>query len=286
MAWFHDYLIILPQYPHRMTKSGDGVIFALRKADILAYLDGKSKTPLEPIAIPFVASDLRKKIGSFEGFETIGFLGERAFLTIEIGGVDLMKGLLISAQMAPDMSKLVLDAGNFVEIPQPVNISNKADEALIVLDDRVITFYEVNGAGFNSKPVAHVFNFDLQPQNDLPFPALEYRLTDAALTSDGNHFWVINTLFIGDFDLETEFDSLADTFGRGSTHSRYNIVERLVEMQYDPKGITLTAAPPIQLELDFIAGNNWEALALLDERGFLLMTDKFPTTILGFVPMP
>jgi len=29
---------------------------------------------------------------------------------------------------------------------------------------------------------------------------------------------------------------------------------------------------------------NWEGIVRLDNRGFLLATDKFPTTILGFVP--
>jgi len=292
LAWYGDYLIILPQYPHRMSESGDGVIYALHKADILAYLDGESSAPLEPIAIMLEAPGLRKKISGYEGFEAIGFSANRAFLTIE-GGEDHeigedhgMMGYLVSGLMAPDMSKLVLDTGAIVPIEPQTKLGNKSDEALIVLDDRLVTFYEVNGVEFNPQPVAHVFSLDLQPQDTLLFPSLEYRLTDAALASDGNHFWVMNSLFLGDFDLRAESDPLADAFGRGPTHAKFDVVERLVEMQYEPTGITLTSTAPIQLELNFIAGNNWEGLVLLDERGFLLMTDKFPETILGFVPMP
>jgi hypothetical protein len=33
-------------------------------------------------------------------------------------------------------------------------------------------------------------------------------------------------------------------------------------------------------------GRNWEGLVRLDDRGFLLVTDLFPGTILGFVPAP
>jgi hypothetical protein len=44
--------------------------------------------------------------------------------------------------------------------------------------------------------------------------------------------------------------------------------------------------PPIQMELTSDDARNWEGLVRLDERGFLIMTDKFPETILGFVTMP
>jgi hypothetical protein len=286
MAWYGDYLIILPQYPNRMSEAGNGVIYALRKADILTYLDSKSTVPLEPIAINLVAPGLWDKIDGYEGFESIGFSGNRAFLTIESRDDHHMLGYLVSGQMNADMSKLVLDTSNLAPIEPQSDLSNKADEALIVLNDRIVTFYEVNGFEFNSNPIAHVFNFDLQPQNEITFPSLEYRLTDAALEPDGKHFWVINSLFLGDFDLRTKSDPLVEAFGEGQTHTQNVVVERLVEMKYDSSGVTLTDTAPIQLELNFFAGNNWEGLVLLDERGFLLMTDKFPGTILGFVPMP
>jgi hypothetical protein len=31
---------------------------------------------------------------------------------------------------------------------------------------------------------------------------------------------------------------------------------------------------------------NWEGLVLFDQRGFLVATDKYPGTLLGFVEMP
>jgi hypothetical protein len=61
----------------------------------------------------------------------------------------------------------------------------------------------------------------------------------------------------------------------------------LVELQYTESGLELTGAAPIQLEL--LPGSlphNWEGLVRLDSRGFLVMTDSFPDTILGFVPSP
>ena len=46
----------------------------------------------------------------------------------------------------------------------------------------------------------------------------------------------------------------------------------------------LTDTPPILLRLDASVGRNWEGIARLGDRGFLIATDKFPETLLGFVP--
>ena len=81
-------------------------------------------------------------------------------------------------------------------------------------------------------------------------------------------------------------DPLAQKFGLGPTHSQNETVERLVKMTYSASGITLADAPPIMLTLIPDTSRNWEGLVLLDGRGFLLVTDKFPETILAFVTMP
>jgi hypothetical protein len=286
LAWFGDYLIILPQYPERFSDSAGGFIYALAKTDILAYLDGQSNQPLEPKAISFEAPRMKDRIRRYQGYEAIAFSGNNVYLLIEAGRKDEMMGYLVSGQMSPDMSKLSIDTDKIVPIQPQTKLKNKADEAMVIWNDQILTFYEINGADLNPQPVTHIFNLDLQPQGTLPMPSLEYGLTDAALESDGNRFWVINDFFINDIELLPAHDPLADRFGKGPTHTQFQIVERLVEMQYSSSGITLTDTAPIQLQLDSIVGRNWEGLALLDQRGFLLMTDKFPETILGFVPLP
>ncbi|MEW6028612.1 MAG: hypothetical protein ACOYZ8_01465 [Chloroflexota bacterium] len=287
MDWYGDYLVMLPQYPDQLAESGDGFVFALPKADILAYLDGQNTQPLEPIVVPLEAPGLREKILEYEGFESIGFLGDRAYLTIEAGEDEHMMGYLVSGLMAPDLSKLTIDTDRLTLIPSQTEMDNKADEAIIVLEDRIITLYEANGAAINPQPVAHVFSLDLQPQATLPAPALEYRLTDATSVSHGNRFWVVNIFFFyKDGNLKPASDPLTETFGKGPTHAFFYAVERLVEMEYSESGVTLTDTPPVQLSLPSLLTRNWEGLVLLDERGFLLMTDKFPVTMLAFVPMP
>jgi hypothetical protein len=60
---------------------------------------------------------------------------------------------------------------------------------------------------------------------------------------------------------------------------------RLLEFRFTSTGITPTGAAPIQLENGLSDARNWEGLTRLDNRGFLLVSDKIPGTALGFVPL-
>jgi len=254
---------------------GDGVLFALPKADILNYLDGKSTAPLTPVRIKLSAAGLKESIPNFQGYEAIGFHGDQVFMSAD------MHGYLVSGTIAENEIKL--DASKVIEIPMPIDSENHTDEALVVTDDKVLTFYELNGADLVPQPAAQVFNFELNPETSISLPQLEYRLTDAAF-ADGK-IWVINYFFPGDTDMLPKVDPLAETFGEGATHAKYDQVERLVELSYNDSGITLTNTAPIQMTL-VEDSRNWEGLVMLDQRGFLVATDKYPGTLLGFVEMP
>ncbi|OQY37114.1 MAG: hypothetical protein B6243_01430 [Anaerolineaceae bacterium 4572_5.2] len=113
---------------------------------------------------------------------------------------------------------------------------------------------------------------------------IEYRLTDATKLDGDNRFWAINYFYPGDEDLTPASDPIVETYGEGETHSANDGVERLLQFQYADSGISLTDAAPIQLKLLEEDLRNWEGLVRLGDSGFLLMTDKYPGTILGFVP--
>ncbi|MEW5940611.1 MAG: hypothetical protein AB1750_13155, partial [Chloroflexota bacterium] len=217
--------------------------------------------------------------------EAIGFRGDRVFVTVEAGEGTDMRGYLVGGTISADASEITLDTSNVAEIPLPFPSENHTDEALIVTDDSVLTFFELNGADLNTAPAAQVFDFDLNNTGTLSFPHLEYRVTDAALASDGN-LWVVNYFFPGDTDMLPKSDPLAEKYGEGATHAQQDQVERLVELHLGVNGITLTEMAPIQLVLSDSDARNWEGLVLLDDRGFLLVTDKFPSTILAFVELP
>jgi hypothetical protein len=280
MAWYGDDLILLPQYPNRFG-AGDGALLAIAKADLLAFIDGKRQEPIAPRAIPFKAPGL--SIAGFEGYESIAFVGEQVFLTIE-SKPGAMLGYLVKGKIARDLSAIEIDASAFVALAPQADITNFSDETIVVTKDKLLTLYEANGAGPNPKPVARVFDFKPAAVGTIPFPNIEYRITDATPTDAANKFWAINYFFPGDVKILPLFDPLAQKFGKGKTHTQYPQIERLVEFQYNDAGITLTDTPPMQFVLPNADARNWEGIARLDNRGFLIATDSYPQTILGFVP--
>jgi hypothetical protein len=96
---------------------------------------------------------------------------------------------------------------------------------------------------------------------------------------------VINYYWPGDEDLLTPAeDWIFDLYLPGKTHLEQKTVERLIELRYNQGEIKVTQKPPIQMKLQADESRNWEGLVRIDEIGFIAITDKFPTTILAFIP--
>ncbi len=287
MAWYGDDLVLLPQYPERFAFSDDGALFVLSREDILDFLARKMDGPLKPRRVPLVAPGVRQGILGYEGYEAIAFRDSEVFMTVEAGAETDMMGYLISGHVAPDGQAVVLDPASLTSIPPTADLPNMSDEALVVLGERVISLYEANGAGVNPEPAAHVHTGRANELKTIPFPILEYRVTDATAADEQGRFWVMNFFFWGDREkLRPQADSLRQLYGPGPTHSRYHSVERLVEFQDRGSRIERTDRPPIQLELvDDLHPRNWEGVVRIDPYGFLLVTDTYPETLLGFVPV-
>lgn len=291
LGWYSDTLILLPQYPQRMAATPGGVLFGLPRRQIEAYLgqaaQGQAPAPLQPTPIPLDSAGVEKRIPGFEGFEAIAFDGQQFFLTSEARQGLTWGGYLVRGQIDPHLATARLEPDSLVENPSQVQQVNHSDEAILVAGQRILTFYESNGAELNPHAHASVFDLQLNRLDPLPFPPLEYRLTDASPPDGQGRFWVINYFYSGDDNLRPKSDPLAEQYGKGPTHARFDIVERLVEYQITAQGILRTAAPPVPLQLrsDGLA-NNWEGLAVLPGQGFLLATDQYPATILGFVAYP
>ncbi len=282
LAWYGDTLILLPQYPDFSRQ--ETAVYAIPKTTIEAYLDGTSTDPITPGSIPVEVADLSDRISRFEGYEAIDFIGDDAYLTIEASGGG-MRAYLIKGTIAPDLSSLTLDADNLTKIERQAELGNKSDEALLIADNQIVTFYEANGVEVNESPIAHLFSPDLTEAGTMAFPNIPYRVTDVTSLDENGRFWAINYNFPGTQDVQTDNDPIAAAYGEGTTHAQSDVVERLVEFQYAPDGISLIEQAPIQLQLlEGDDSRNWEGIVRLDDRGFLLVTDKFPTTILGFVP--
>ena len=284
MAWCGDQLILVPQYPSLFINDGQASVFAIPKTMLEAYLSGTSTDPIKPVMIPVDLGDLLDEIDGYEGFEAITFYREDVYLTIESHVWNDMVGYLVRGSVVGDCEGITLDSESAVAIHPQAHLSNLTDETIIVYDERILTVYEANGFIVNPDPVAHEFTLGLEPMGETPFPNIDYRVTDATVPNADGLFWVINYFYPGDTDLKPHIDEIAVEYGLGESHKEMEQVERLVALQITDEGIAFAGIAPIYLELDpsYNDARNWEGLVQFGE-GFLLVTDEYPTTILGYV---
>jgi len=288
LSWYNDYLILLPQYPHLFASEYDGSLFAIPKSKIAEHLNEIPNSSIKPIPINLKAPGLKDIIEGYEGFESIGFYGNDIFFTVESSPADEMMGYLFKGNISDDMKTITIDVDKRVELSPRASIGNATDETILVTPDRVITIYEWNSSYLQNEPYAYVFDHSLNLVDSLSLPYVEYRITDATELDKNDNFWAINYMWSGDYgeNYKPE-DPIITTYGKGETHKKYKTVERLLEFHYSPKGITLVKHPPIQLKLiDDENSRNWEGIVQFGDQGFIVVTDKFPSTILGFVRMP
>ncbi|MDQ6695341.1 MAG: hypothetical protein M3014_13140 [Chloroflexota bacterium] len=287
LAWYGDRLILLPQYPNWAGTPGDGNVVMLAKSDIVAYIEGRSRTPLKPHNVPFITAGLEKSIEGFQGYEAMVVTGSHIYLTIE-AEPQKMLGYIVRGNISPSGDEIRLDSRMLVKIAPEANIENASYETLVLAGDKLAAIFEANGANVNRNPVAHMFSLDLEPLGTLPFPNVEYRITDATHVDEEGLFWTMNDYYPGDSEsYKPAPDPLIARYGKGETHARSGAVERILQFSYSSRGISLMDRPPIQLQLlDTTHTRNWEGLVCLEERGFLIVTDGFPETLLGFVALP
>jgi len=283
MDWYGDKLVLLPQYPSRFKQDGSSSLFYIEKADILSYIQNPTGEVLAVHAIPFDEQGIQKILKGFEGFEAIAFSEDYFYITVETKPGSNMKGYLFRGEVGDGLSSLALDVESYQAIEPQADFSNSSDEALIIFQDSIYTFYEANGQKQNPNPVAHVFDFNLKAIGLTSVPNVEYRVTDATRVDAEGYFWVMNYFYSGDKHLKPEIDPIAAMYGEGPSHLENETVERLLKLRVSEAGIVLIDQAPIQFVL--LPGDearNWEGLVKLDELGFLVATDKFPETILGF----
>lgn len=284
LAWHGETLVLLPQYADKASQDGAGAVYALTKVQIQDFLRGKTTTALAPRAVPFSAPSIRDKVPGFEGFESIAFSGERVFLTIESHDKTSMKGYLVAGTTDAALSQIQVDTDHIAPVSPQAPLGNMSEEALVIAGEKLFTFYEANGLNVNANPVAHQFNVALETQPSLPFPHLEYRVTDATPPDDQGRFWVINYFYPGDAAmLQPATDPLAQRWAPNLAPTHDGSVERLVQLQLTESGVALVDRAPIWLELGpSEATRNWEGIAPLGS-GFLLVTDSHPQTLFGYV---
>jgi hypothetical protein len=284
LGWFGDYLVLLPQFPEGKDFTREAALFAIAKKDLLlAVEDPTIELPVRDV--PIFNSDLRDEIKGFEGFESILFVDQTVYLTIESRAGNPMMGYLIIGEVLGELESITLDPESLVELVPLSSARNITFEAMTFWNGNLYVIYEHNSMQNATQPVAYEFNQDLEFEREITFPVINFRVTDATSSDSSGKFWIMNYYFPGDTFLAVDEDPLVLEYGEGETHAKNEPVERLVELQIEDSAISLVDQPPIYLQLleDNVA-RNWEGIALLEEMGFLLITDSFPDSLLGFCP--
>ncbi len=282
LAWFGDFLVLLPQYPEGRYSSGGGNLFAISKEDILrAIEDPEFELPVRDV--PIFNSNLRNVVKGFEGFESILFFEQDVYLTVESHGGNPMMGYLIKGVVEGELESITLDPNSLVELEPLSSAENATFEAITYWDGSLYVIYEHNSKQSDAQPLAYQFNLSLEFMQEIAFPIMDYRITDATMSDPSGKFWVVNYFFPGDTHLAVEQDALISQYGQGATHASNQPVERLVQLQIEKDKILRVDQAPIYLKLlGFNIARNWEGVVMLDELGFLLITDSFPNSQLGF----
>ncbi len=276
MAWHGEKLVLLTQIPTDFNSTFNYV----NKGEILNYLkDDSSKINVHKIYLDDRA--VCEVLESENEYEAIVFKGDDVYMTIERDWRNEMESWIVKGEIN-DNDSLVLDAATLKRIPIPKKIiSEMACETLTIIGDSVYAFYEANGANLNNPAYCFRFDFDLQEVVKIQMDYIEYRITDATRTDGNNKFWVINNFYKGDLD---QLDLAEDDLLPATRGSKENEVKRLIQLELQDGKIKIADKNTVLLPPE---NWNWEALARLDNMGFLISNDTYAPkgkrTLLGFI---
>ena len=282
LAWYGDYLILMPQY---VNKKAPGFYF-LSKKEINEWLDGDRSKALKPGKIDLIVPDYDNVIGGYQGFEGLCFSGNKVYLLMESKNDGVMSSYIVAGAMDFKKKRLEIEQGKIEQITPPKNIKNMGYESILKHKYRLLVLFEANGININPNANAEYYTTSLKHKESVSFPNVEYRITDVTDVDGKGRFWALNYFWPGEKErLDPGKDLIFKNYEEGETHQQYEHVERLVEYKIRSNQISRTDSPPIQLVLDETS-RNWEGLVRLDKKGFLMIVDEHPRTILSFVAKP
>jgi hypothetical protein len=278
MDIYSDQIMLLPE-------NLGGFIYMISKDEILNALEKEMPIPIEPKQLAFHTPNYSKSIPGFEGLEAIAFNKNNVYITLESKDNKMMRGYLAWGTIDPITKEITIPDKNLLELETPIQVKNLTFESLLIHKNNIILFYE--GQGINLQKSVWQYRVSLVDFSisKIKFPNIEYRITDVSQLDDQNRFWAINYFWPGDAKLlKPAPDPILMKIKEGKSHQNSEVVERLIEFEFNDDKIQLSKREPIQIELDEKASRNWEGIVRLDDRGFLIATDKYPEMILGFIP--
>ena len=275
LAWYKNYLVILPQYPHKWDDNFDGAVFFIPKKRIENFVNGKNRNPIFGEKISFVAEGL-DEIGKSKGsgYEAITFVGDTVFVSIESLVGDEASDFIVRGLIDFPNKKIILDANSKREVKSQTGIFNMGEETILTYRNNVFTIHEANGANVNPNPMITKLSFNLKEEERIKFQNIDYRITDATAVDSLGKFYVTNYYYPG------EYKKLKPNL---SDEEKPFAVEQILQLHIIEDKVVRTLQPPLVISKgEDKKGRNWEGIVKFN-NGFLLITDMFPQTILGFV---
>ena len=271
MDWYKEHLFLLPE-------NQNNYLYVIPKREIYKSLNSSNKIKILPKKSNFIAPNYSESIEGFEGFESIAFYNDMFFITIEAKEMDIMKSFTIWGEIDPKSFTMKSKKEDILEIKTPVQIKNMTYESALIYKDIALFLYEANGKNLQKDVFQQTLSLKDFSISDLKFPNIEYRITDATKVDENNKFWAINYYWPGDKKYLNPAKDYLNTLPKSS-----NKVERIVEFEIKNSEIIFSGSKPIEFILDDKNSRNWEGLVRLDNRGFLVATDKYPEMLLAFV---
>jgi len=293
LAWDGDALVLLPQFPDRLS---DPALFVIERREIADAL--AAPHPVEPRAVPLELDGLVEAIDGYEGFEAIAIDGDTVTLAIEVREAPTwMRGVLVHGVILRGadggMTGVQIDASTAIDLPAPAPIANKAYEAIVDVEGGTLALFELTTPRFVEGPsgrwVADAA-FDHAPDAVTPIEVAPIvgRWTDATTIDADGRFFVVNYVWPGDAAIRDDAvdDALARAWGIGASHLTSDAIERVVELHFDGHRVTQVERAPTWIALDADEGpRNWEGIARWSDDAVVLVTDRFPGTRLAVVPL-
>ena len=281
MDWFQKRLFLLPE-------NQGGYLFSFDKFELMKAINSQNKNnkPLTPKQTRFETPDYKSLIPGFEGFEAISFYNNNIYISLEAENNGIMQCYIVWGKIDSKTYEVSIPEENLIQINTPIQLTNMTYETIVNTNDNLYIIYEANGANLQKTVSQKVLSFNNNDISEISFPNIEYRITDATKVDSENKFWCINYFWPGDKKLlNPSSDNVFKKTKKGNSHQNSEIVERLIEFEIKNNQIVLSDKDPIQVVLDDKDSRNWEAIARLDNKGFLIATDKYPRMILGFIPV-
>ena len=280
LTWANETLLILPQYPNRVKP----IIYGIPKSVIINRINNKN-IPIIPEEYQFDMNNLMSEILGFQGFEAICYVRGELYFLIEAEIGNQMSGYLVKGDIDIFRKIIKLETDRIEKIEVPKNINNMAFESLLYTRKSLWILFEMNGKLANQFPQIYRYSLSLNQMSEFIFPNIEYRITDFTEVSSDGRFWAINYHWPGEeIYFNDSYDIYKKKYGMGETHQKYEQVERLLEFRITKNKVIKTETNPIELLLEKDNPRNWEGLVKLDDKGFLIISDEHPKTILAFIP--